>query len=168
MLKIFSTQLTGVFKKIVEEEEFSLEDGARLLAQAPVGNGHLYLFGTKEMKAIEYEATEGAEPLKGAKILVKSKMDQLTDADRVLVISRFADDEEVNEIASLLHEKGIPFVSISTGTAEYADVHIDLKLTKGLLPDEDGNRFGYPASIAALFAYYGLKFAIDEMLSEYE
>jgi hypothetical protein len=168
MLKIFSTQLTGVFKKIIEEEEFSLEDGARLLAQAPVGNGNIYIFGTKEMKAVEYEAIEGSEPLKGAKILVKSEIEQLTDSDRILFISRLAEDEEIMELASILQEKGIPFVSIATGIGEMADVHIDLKLTKGLLPDEEGNRFGYPASMAALFAYYGLKFSIDEMLSEYE
>jgi hypothetical protein len=176
MLKIFTTQLTGLFKRISEQEEFSLEDGARLLAQAPAGDGSIYIFGSKEMKAVEYEAMDGAEPLKGAKILVQSKIDQVTDADRALILSRFATDEEANDLASILHEKGIPFVSVSTildEEADYpavslADVHIDLKLTKGLLPDELGNRFGLPASIAALFAYHGLKFAIDEMLSEYD
>ncbi|WML46265.1 DUF2529 domain-containing protein [Neobacillus sp. PS3-40] len=176
MLKIFTTQLTGVFKKIVEDEAFSLEDGARLLAQAGAGSGTIYIFGSREMKAIEFEALEGAEPLKDAVILTKSTIEDLTDADRVLLISRFATDEEVNELAILLQEKGIPFVLISTVLDEeadcpavnLADVHINLRLTKGLIPDEFGNRFGYPASMAALFAYYGIKFSIDEMLSEYE
>ena len=33
MLKMFTTQLTGLFKRIEEKEEYSFEDGARLLAQ---------------------------------------------------------------------------------------------------------------------------------------
>lgn len=176
MLKIFTTQLTGLFKRISEGGELSFEDGARLLAQAPIGDGSIYIFGSKEMKVIEYEAIEGAEPLKGAKALFKSGIEQFTETDRVLLVSRFDTDEEANQIASILRNKGIPFVSVSTildggsdqPTVNLADVHIDLKLTKGLLPDEFGNRFGFPASMAALFTYYGLKFSIDEMLSEYD
>jgi hypothetical protein len=57
----------------------------------------------------------------------------------------------------------------STGElSELADVHIPLQLTKGLLPDDFGNRYGYPSSMAALFVYHGLKFTIDEILAEYE
>ncbi len=50
---------------------------------------------------------------------------------------------------------------------ELADVHIDLQLKKGLLPDDAGNRIGYPSSMAALYVYYGLKFTIEEILAEY-
>jgi len=49
-----------------------------------------------------------------------------------------------------------------------ADVHINLQLLKGLLPDDFGNRYGYPSSMAALYVYYGIKFTIDEILAEYE
>lgn len=62
MLKMFSTQLTGLFNRIQDKEEFSIEDGARLLAQAAVGDGSIYICGLKEMAAVEAEATEGAEP----------------------------------------------------------------------------------------------------------
>ncbi|MCM3764058.1 DUF2529 domain-containing protein [Neobacillus niacini] len=175
MLKMFTTQLTGVFKKIADQEEFSFEDGARLLAQAPAGDGSIYLFGTNEMKAVEFEALHGAEPLKSAKILTEEALSELSIADRVLLLSRTAADEEVVNLAARLQERGIPFVAVSTvmnesagGLNELADVHIDLRLTKGLLPDELGNRFGYPTSMAALYAYYGLKFNIDEILAEYE
>jgi hypothetical protein len=74
-------------------------------------------------------------------------------------------------IAEQLQVKEIPFVAVSTGGGhldELADVHINLGLKQGLLPDDLGNRYGYPASIAALFVYYGLKFTIDEILAEYE
>ncbi len=63
MLKMFSTQVSGLFKRIQEQNEFALEDGARLLAQAAVGDGTIYLCGIGEMAAVEAEATKGAEPL---------------------------------------------------------------------------------------------------------
>lgn len=178
MLKMFTTQLTGLFKKISEQEEFSLEDGARLLAQAPVGAGEIYLFGTSEMKAVLFEATEGAEPFHFGKILSRTDWARLSDADRVLIVTRYSTDEEAIELASLLKEKGVPFVAISAVADDasegalslvgLADVHINLWLTKGLLPNEEGGRFGLPFSIAALYAYYGLTFTITEILADYE
>ncbi|WP_251551759.1 DUF2529 domain-containing protein [Neobacillus muris] len=175
MLKMFTTQLSGVFKKIAENEEFSFEDGARLLAQAAAGDGFIYIFGAKEMKAVPAEALEGAEAMGSAKELTTANLSELTDADRVLLFTRTSDDSEALALADALLEQDIPFVAVSSniddGTgrlAEMADVHIDLRLTKGLLPDEAGGRFGVPSSMAALFVYYGLKFTIDEILAEYE
>ncbi|PGY12500.1 DUF2529 domain-containing protein [Bacillus sp. AFS031507] len=169
MLKMFTTQLTGLLKRIEEKEEYSFEDGARLLAQGPI-----YIFATKEMKAVEFEALEGAEPLKDANVLSLESFGELTDSDRVLLFSRYASDEDAMEVAAQLQEKAIPFVAVSTAVPEggklqeLADLHIDLRLTKGLLPDDFGNRYGYPSSMAALFVYFGLKFTIEEILAEYE
>ncbi|MDQ0200891.1 DUF2529 domain-containing protein [Neobacillus ginsengisoli] len=176
MLKMFTTQLTGLFKRIEEKAEFSFEDGARLLAQAPIGDGSIYIFGTKEMKAVEFEASEGAEPLAGAKILAAAaeNWNELKRADRVLIFTRSSADREAVELALKLQEKEIPFVAVSTLDAaagqltELADVHIDLLLSKGLLPDDLGNRYGVPTAMAGLFVYYGLKFTIEEIIAEYE
>ncbi|MBG9451951.1 hypothetical protein ABE67_21905 [Cytobacillus firmus] len=173
MLKMFSTQLTGLFKRLQEKEEFSIEDSARLLAQAAAGDGKIYIYGTKEMAAIGYEAMQSQEPLRVAAILEKDS--EVSETDRVIIFSRYSDDEDAATLAKSLSEKGVPFVAVSTlrtenggSLADFADVHIDLKLAKGLLPDEEGNRFGYPASMAALFVYYGIKFTIDEILAEFE
>ncbi|WP_342433610.1 DUF2529 domain-containing protein [Neobacillus sp. FSL H8-0543] len=170
MLKMFTTQLTGLFKRIEEKEEFSFEDGARLLAQAPVGDGSIYIFGTNEMKAIAHEALEGAEPFANAKLF--TAIDELTIADRVLLFTRTSSDKKAIELAAQLQEKEVPFVAVSTDTdgqlTGLADVHINLRLTKALLPDDSGNRYGYPSLMAALFVYYGLKFTIDEILAEYD
>jgi uncharacterized phosphosugar-binding protein len=170
LLKMFTTQLTGLFKRIEEKEEFSFEDGARLLAQAPVGDGSIYIFGTNEMKAIAHEALEGAEPFASARIY--SEINELTIADRVLLFSRTSSDQAAIDLALQLQENDVPFVAVSTDTdgqlADLADVHINLRLTKALLPDDNGNRYGYPSLMAALFVYYGLKFTIDEILAEYE
>jgi hypothetical protein len=168
MLKMFSTQLAGLFKRIQEKNEFSLEDGARLLAQAAIGDGTIYLHGIHEMEAVVAEATEGAEPFSQIKRWQDSV--EVTPADRVVLFSRFSNDAEAVNLSKKLVELGIPFVAVSTATGDQealtsmADVHIDLLLSKGLIPNEFGNRVGYPASMAALFVYYGLKFTIDEIL----
>ncbi len=176
MLKIFTTQLTGALKKVLDQNEFSFEDAARLLAQGPAGNGNIYLLGFGEMKAVAHEALEGAEPLHSAKIITADRLKELTNADRVILLSRYSSDEEAITAASVLAEKGIPFVAAASvlekensgGLAALADVHIDLGLIKGLLPDEDGSRFGFPSSILGLFVYFCLKFTIEEILEEYE
>lgn len=176
MLKMFSTQLSGLFKKIQDKEELAMEDSARLLAQAIIGSGKLYIFAANEMNAVAYEATKSQEPLrKGVIWNADDNLDDISEADRFLIISRYATDAEAVKLGKYLAEKMIPFVAISTvlseggdSLAHLADIHIDLSLTKGLLPDEEGNRFGFPASMAALFVYYGIRFTIEEILTEYE
>ncbi|MGH0430521.1 DUF2529 family protein [Bacillus mycoides] len=174
MLKIFSTQLSGYFSKISQKEDMNIEDSARLLAQALVGDGFIYLHGTNEMEGVVSEALFGAEPMKQAKRLIENgELAAVTSADRVLLISRFSTDEEVVTIAKKLQEEGQSIVGISAvhespeSLEQYTDVHIDIKLLKGLIPDDEGNRYGFPSLIIALFAYHGLKFTIDEMLNEY-
>ena len=181
MLKIFTTQLQGVFNRIGSSEEFAFEDAARLLAQAVVGDGRIYVHGVKEMKAVEAEATAGAEQLVGATLL--SDLDSyhdLTDTDRALIVSRFSTDEEAINTAKALQELGIEIVGISTvveteETVESAqtleslsDVHIDMKLKKPLIPGDDGERFGFPSSMVALYVYHGLAFTLKEILEEQE
>lgn len=78
----------------------NIEDSARLLAQALVGEGFIYLHGTNEMEGVVAEALFGAEPMKQAKRLFENgKEVEVTSADRVLLISRFSTDEEVVAIA---------------------------------------------------------------------
>ena len=48
---------------MMEKEEFNIEDGARLLAQAAVGDGTIYIHGFGEMDGVTKEALEGVEPL---------------------------------------------------------------------------------------------------------
>ncbi len=170
---MFTTQLSGLFTRISDKQEFEIEDAARLLAQAAVGEGHILIKGYKEMNAVISEAIYGEEPLKQAREF--QSIDKVDDADRVLLITRFSNDPEALELAQALRERFIPFVVISgdkkeeQDLKEYADVHLDTKLIKGMLPGEElGERMGFPSSIAALYLYFLMKFIIDEMLTEYE
>ncbi|MEI5909060.1 DUF2529 domain-containing protein [Bacillus spongiae] len=171
MMKMFSTQLNGLFNRISSKGEFLIEDGARLLAQATVGEGRTFLKGFAELEGVVLEATSGAEPLKGAYPL--KNIDELTSADRVLLFSRFSNDQDAVKLAYALQDRGVEFVAVS-GKVEgeetlqnLATIHIDTMLTKGLLPDESGNRIGFPSSMAGLYIYFALKFTLDEMVEEY-
>ncbi|PEZ04260.1 hypothetical protein CN326_16335 [Bacillus sp. AFS018417] len=175
MFKIFSTQLGGYFTRIAQKEEMNIEDGARLLAQALVGDGHIYLHGTKEMEGVICEALYGSEPMQSAKRLFEDgKQASVTVADRILLISRFSTDEDIISLAKQLQENGHFIVGISAkqegelSLEQFTDAHIDTKLVKALIPDDDGSRYGFPSLITALFAYHGLKFTIDDIMNEYE
>ncbi len=172
MLKIFSTQVNNLFQKIMEKEEFNIEDGARLLAQAAVGEGAIYIHGFGEMDGVTKEAVQGVEPL--PKVAAYESNITLTHEDRFLLFSRNSTDQEAIELAQKLQMESIPFVAVSTIVASdtdsletLADIHIDLRVARGLIPKDDGNRTGYPTLLVALFAYFGIKFTIEEILQEY-
>jgi Domain of unknown function (DUF2529) len=173
MIKMFTTQLSGLFKRISEKQEFEIEDAARLLAQAAVGQGSIYIKAYGEMEAVTAEALHGAERLPSVKKFDESV--PLTEADRILVVTRLSTDEEAVGFAKGLADEGVPFVGISglvgenEGLAEIADLHLDTKVIKGMLPGEEiGERVCMPTSMAALYIYFALGFVIREMLEEYE
>ncbi|MEL3973005.1 DUF2529 domain-containing protein [Rossellomorea oryzaecorticis] len=173
MIKMFTTQLSGLFKRISEKQEFEIEDAARLLTQAAVGQGSIYIKAYGEMEAVTAEALHGAERLPSVKRFDEAV--PLTEADRVLVVTRLSTDEEAVGFAKGLADEGVPFVGISglvgegEGLAGIADLHLDTKVIKGMLPGEEiGERVCMPTSMAALYIYFALGFVIREMLEEYE
>ncbi|WP_453992942.1 DUF2529 domain-containing protein [Bacillus nitroreducens] len=177
MLKIFTTQLQGQFKRIMEHEEMNMEDGARILAQSVISDGNIWVHGFGEMAAVTTEALFGAEPLQSAKpLLTDGKRNEIETVDSVLLITRFSTDEEAIKLAEELRSSGIQTVAISAKVKtegertldKVVDIHIDSKLQKPLIPDEVGTRFGFPSVMTALYAYFGLKFTIKEMIEEFE
>ncbi|WP_214480894.1 DUF2529 family protein [Bacillus sp. SM2101] len=177
MLKIFTTQLSGIFTKIINNEEFQIEDGARLLAQAKFGDGSIYLHGVNEMEAISIESSIGAEPLLHIKELPSiNHFNSLNETDRVLLITRFSTDEAAINIALALRKRGIPTVAICNVAtpdndeitlSNIADIVIDTKLAKPLITNSDGTRFGFPTTMIALFTYHALAYTMQEILDEY-
>lgn len=157
--------------KIKEKEELALEDGARLLAQASVGEGKIYIKGFGEMEGVVHEALEGAESMSHAERLIQTE--ELAHTDRVIIFSRFSDSPEAVLLGRELMEKGVPFVSVSAAKeaserdlANMADVHINTHVIRPILPSEDGSRIIFPSLIAALYIYHALKFTVDEILLE--
>lgn len=173
MLKIFTTQLAGLFQSIAKEEEL-LEDAARLLSQALIGEGTLFIYGDDEMATVVAEALYGQDRLdQTASLIINDSMAELDAVDRVLLVARKASDERVLHYAQKIYDQHIPFVCIvaeedATALGTFADIVIDLGVRNGLVPTDTGERIGYPASITALYCYFALSLLMREMLEELE
>ncbi|MFN2744628.1 MULTISPECIES: DUF2529 domain-containing protein [Bacillus] len=176
MLKIFTTQLSGIFNRIQDGESEPIEDGARLLAQAVISDHSVYVYGKNELEGILKEALYSSEPFPSAKPLPRYEEDwpDFQPADKVLMFCAHSSDDEELKMAENLKEKGIDLVVVSpvgkegAPIAASADVHIDSKLKMPLLPDDDGTRFGFPSLMVSLYIYHALSFTLKEILQEYQ
>lgn len=161
-MKILTTQLTGLFQRIGQQEE-AIEDTARLLAQAAIGEGTIFLAAFGEMKAVVAAAIEGSERLPH---IAEWHPDSIvTSADRIWILAK---KDEGDELAGRLADAHLPVAMLAAETKEtdLADAFISLKLDKGLLPTDDGGRTMIPHAMGALYVYHAVKLLIDEMLAE--
>ena len=169
-MKMLTTQISGLLQRIIGNNGDSIEETARLLAQATIGEGRVILACFGELKAVQLVAIEGVDRLVGA-IPYESGM-KIGTEDRVWIFTRSASNEEAISLARTLADDFIPFAAVSSGNAEgnelaeLATTYISTGLTRGLLPGEDGNRIVEPQAMAALFIYEAVKISYDEMVLE--
>lgn len=170
-MKILTTQIGGLLQRIATNNEESVEETARLLAQATIGQGRVIIAGFGEMGAVTATALTNTAPFKGAVRYVEG-MD-IESADRVWLLTHSADDERVLRLAQSLAERFIPFAALSAdkpgeenALENLSYTYVSTGLTRGLLPGDNGERIVQPHAIAALFVYEAVKLAYDEMISD--
>lgn len=174
MLKIFSTQLNGIFTKIQENNEYALEDGARMMAQTVLSGGTLYFTGKDELEAVCAEGLLGQEAFTCARRLFTDDLSKLKSVDAVIAAARQRNDAEIVSLIKKIKsetEAGIILIASNHEKEEEdfaADAFIDTAIKKGLVPSESGDRVGIPSAIAGLFAYHALYLTAKEILEEYE
>ncbi|MGN7478190.1 DUF2529 family protein [Solibacillus silvestris] len=173
MSKILTTQLTGLLQRIQQSEEESIEETARLLAQAAIGQGTIYFAVFGEMEAIAANAELGADVF--AKFARYTDDVELLPADRVIIFTRHATDKKALKLARKLNADFIPFAAVASETAnednelsELAYTYISLKMRGGILPHPTklGERIVFPHLIAALYIYEAIKMEFDEMMAD--
>jgi len=169
MSKILTTQLSGLLQRISQSEEESIEETARLLAQAAIGEGNVYFACFGEMQVVELNALQGVERF--AKLLPWTADTVVSEADRICIFTRSAHDQEALALAQKLNEQFIPFAAVASEVAnaenplaDLAYTYISTRMRGGLLPNDLGERIVVPHAIAALFIYEAVKIAYDEML----
>lgn len=169
VLKMLTTQISGLLQRIAGNGEESIEETARLLAQATIGEGRVIIAAFGEMEAVTATAFYSTEPLSGA-VRYDYGMD-ITAADRIWLLTRSAMDRPALELAQQLAEHYIPFAALAAekpGSGnELEDLsytYISTGLTRGLLPGDDGERIVQPHALSALFVYEAVKIAYDEMI----
>ncbi|MBH0156382.1 DUF2529 family protein [Fictibacillus sp. 5RED26] len=182
MLKIFSTQVAGLLKSISDKEEQSIEEASRLLAQSVLSEGTVYFKGFDEMEAVVSEALFGENKFRAGANFSDVALSDLLPVDSVVVASRFLDDEEAVSLCSELRKNvdcnviliggrrkdAEMDVNVNVNVEELADIVIDTKAVRGLVPLDDGSRLGFPSGLTALFAYYALFLTTEEILEEYD
>lgn len=173
MSKILTTQLTGLLQRINQTEEDTIEDAARLLAQAGIGEGIVYFACFGEMKAIEIHALEGVANFTKMKPWTPDV--QFSSADRVCIFTRSGNDTEALALAQQLNDAFIPFAAIASENegadnelSQLAYAYISLKVRGGLIPHPTnlGERVVFPHLMAALYVYEAIKLSFDEMVDE--
>ena len=169
ILKMLTTQISGLLQRIVSSGEESIEETARLLAQATIAEGRIIIAGFGEMEAVTATACHGAEPLNGA-IRYEFGMD-ITTTDRIWLLTRSAMDEPALKLAQQLAERFIPFAALAAEKPgngneleELSYTYLSTGLTRGLLPGDNGERIVQPHALSALFVYEAVKIAYDEMI----
>lgn len=171
-LKMLTTQIGGLLQRAGSNNEEAVEETARLVAQATIGEGRVIFAGFDEMEAVGLNALLGAEPFRGA-VAYKEGM-EIHSADRVWLFARSATDARALQLARSLAEQFIPFAAVAgekaTEDNELADLaytYMATGVVKGILPGEEiGSRIVQPCLLAALFLYEAVKMAYDEMASE--
>ncbi|UJS27568.1 DUF2529 domain-containing protein [Macrococcoides canis] len=163
MFKIFNTQLNSIFKKI-DVQASEIDIAGRLLAQAVVGQGKIYVKGFGDLKHFEDFAVESKEELFGAeKFITESIIDK---TDRLLVMSDTY-DEDTEEFINMLNSKDIDYVLVCNKNEKIdAMNYIDLSTPRALVPTEDFSRIITPHLMAMNYIYYGIYNVMYEMLVE--
>ncbi|MBY6037381.1 DUF2529 domain-containing protein [Fictibacillus nanhaiensis] len=178
MLKIFSTQVSGLLKTISDKEEQSIEESSRLLAQTVLSEGTVYFKGFGEMDAVVSEALSGENKFRSGAEFTDDSTKKLLPVDSVVLASRFLDDEEALAFCKKVKESADCHVILMGGRRKdadsessngaVADIEIDTKAVRGLVPLDDGSRIGFPSGLTALYAYYSVFLTTSEILEEYD
>lgn len=174
-MKIFATQLQGVFQKIMEQEEEAIENGARLAAQGPAGTGRLLIYAAPPMRGNAVNlASHPDAPAQTIQVIdtVEFKPEPV---DRAIILAEKEEEEYLHSTIELLQSSDVPVVVIAPFTEEEGgmtleptDVWIHTHVHGGLVPDEHGNRIGHPSALSTLFVGQLLYLNIKELLDELE
>nr|WP_106783494.1 DUF2529 family protein [Lysinibacillus timonensis] len=174
-MKILTTQLTGLLQRITQSEEESIEETARLLAQASVGQGNVYFACFDELQAVELNALHGSETF--YKLVPWTPETEITEVDRVCIFTTSCKNETALHLAKQLSTAFIPFSVIASEApgednelSELAYTYISMKIRGGLIPHPTklGERIIIPHLFAALFIYEAIKLSYDEMIDDEE
>lgn len=161
-MKILTTQLTGLFQRLGAKEE-AIEDTARLLAQAAIGEGRIHLAAFGELEAVASAALNGPETLRSAVRYQPGA--ELSSADRVWILAR---KDEGDALADDLAARSFPFAMLTAESHEHdgAFAFLSMGIDKGLLPGDIGERIMIPHALGALYVYHAVQLTIDEMIGE--
>ncbi|MBF9297091.1 DUF2529 family protein [Mammaliicoccus sciuri] len=158
MLKIFNTQLNGIFSKIDAQIE-EIEIASQLLMQAANGEGKIRIKTFDEINHFQTFMTDGNESFPHAETLnTLDEIEKIDSTDRVLLAGT-SFTEELNEWITKLNDHDIDFVVIANKdkdnkTHESLMHYIDLSTPRAIVPTADYSKIITPHLMALNYIYY--------------
>ncbi|WP_026698830.1 DUF2529 family protein [Alkalicoccus chagannorensis] len=168
MKKIFNTQFSNVLKQ-QEGQDDVLEDAARITSMCLFGAGSLYVAASPALGGIVSQAVHGADALDGCERLMDDT--ELTAQDAVWIFAESPAHVHDELLRAADAGAGIILVipeKTDDPLCSRASALLETKVTRPLIPKEDGSRFGEPHLLAALHVYYDLFFLMDEFQEEFD
>ncbi|MFC7391882.1 DUF2529 family protein [Scopulibacillus cellulosilyticus] len=172
MLKIFTTQLVGVFNDVQKQNETEIEDSARLLAQAVISDGKIAVHGLGSWQSVAIEAVEGDNRLPKAQYLYdeSGKIKDLDATDAVIIAANDINQQEAIFLAEELKSKGCTVIAIFEKDYENYSDSVDIAVitteNRPLVPLNDDKKIGRPSIMAALYGYFAIYLTTIDMLDE--
>lgn len=168
-MKIFATQLQGIFQSIASKQEDAFEDASRLLLQAVSGPGTLYIAAAPSLKGTAVSLCSHPDAPEGL-IYTEDFPSEIQEGDRLLLLAD--KDSSVLSWQEKAGQASASCVIIGPASAqentelEALDVWLATFVRGGIVPTDTGEKHGDPTSLAALFTGQLLFLYMQEMLEE--
>ncbi len=170
-MKIFATQLQGIFQSIATKQEEAFEDASRLLLQAVSGTGTLYVAAVPPLKGTAYSLCSHPDAPEGI-VYTDSIPGDMQETDRLLLLADSKDSNEISSWHKTAAQAAASSVMIGPDSGkdqielDPLDVWLSTFVRGGLVPSDTGEKHGDPTALAALFTGQLLFLYMQEMLEE--
>ncbi len=171
-MKMYITQLRGVFENLSELNDEPIEETGRRLAQTIVSGGTIYVHGIGPFTSMVEEITNSANALPSTKLWERGKEAQKPPSNMDTLLLLISKDKQT-EALQFLPDTDSQVIGILQGFEaipdrlnNQLDVQLTLPDSGALIPFNDSQKIGDPIAFAQLFLYHLIYFSTMEILDE--
>ncbi|EJG1257884.1 DUF2529 domain-containing protein [Staphylococcus pseudintermedius] len=170
MSKMLTTQLTGIFNRL-DQQELDIQMAAQSLIQAMGGEGHVYIKGYGDLKCFESYILTSFEKLHSSLALDDyPSFDVLDTTDRVLLFGAEYSEEMARDLEQLIaDDRDVVVITNKPKEFELPDhlMHfINLSTPRPIVYTEDYDKVVQPHLMALNYVYYEIYTQMVEMMRD--
>ncbi|EGQ2736301.1 TPA: DUF2529 domain-containing protein [Staphylococcus pseudintermedius] len=170
MSKMLTTQLTGIFNRL-DQQELDIQMAAQSLIQAMGGEGHVYIKGYGDLKCFESYILTSFEKLHSSLALDDyPSFDVLDTTDRVLLFGAEYSVEMARDLEQLIaDDRDVVVITNKPKEVELPDhlMHfINLSTPRPIVYTEDYDKVVQPHLMALNYVYYEIYTQMVEMMRD--
>ncbi|EJD5656113.1 DUF2529 domain-containing protein [Staphylococcus pseudintermedius] len=170
MSKMLTTQLTGIFNRL-DQQELDIQMAAQSLIQAMGGEGHVYIKGYGDLKCFESYILTSFEKLHSSLALDDyPSFDVLDTTDRVLLFGAEYSEEMARDLEQLIaDDRDVVVITNKPKEVELLGhlMHfINLSTPRPIVYTEDYDKVVQPHLMALNYVYYEIYTQMVEMMRD--